>query len=217
MDGGDVARIVRVDFELLPQPLDRVVDGAGRGLGGIAPDFAEQLAAMDDESPPLGEIEQQIELTAAEVDRAARIVGTQVLKIDDDPAEPDADDGAPCPPEEGVQPRLELVEVERLGDVVVGAGLEAPEDVGLLIAGGQHDDGSTAAGPDETAELEPVGARQHDVEQHEIGRERARGGQHFVAAVHRFDLESRVGQVVGQDARERPIVLDHEDSLFHGA
>ena len=145
------------------------------------------------------------------------IVGAQVLEIDDELAQPDADDGAACAPEEGVQPRLELVEVERLGDVVVGAGLETPQDVGLLIAGGQHDDRRSAAGPDEAAEVEPVRARQHDVEQHEIGPERARGRQHLVAAVHRFDFESRVGQVIGQDARERLIVLDHEDSLFHGA
>jgi hypothetical protein len=68
-----------------------------------------------------------------------------------------------------------------------------------------------------TAHVEAVEPRQHHVEEHEIGPERAKGGEHFRAPFDRFHLESRVGQAVGKHAGERAIILDHEDSLFHGA
>ena len=67
--------------------------------------------------------------------------------------------------------RAQLANAERLGDVVVGAGLEAEHLLGLLRAGGQHQDRRAhAAAPQLAADFEAVFARQHDVEQDRVER-----------------------------------------------
>src|SRR6478752_3879818 len=58
--------------------------------------------------------------------------------------------------EQGPHARAELPDRERLGDVVVGAELEADDLVELVVAGGQHDDRHRAPGAELLADLEPV-------------------------------------------------------------
>ena len=66
-------------------------------------------------------------------------------------------------------PGEQLGEPERLGDVVVGAGVETHDDVGLLAAGGQHDDREPfVAGAQGPAHGEAVEVGQGQVEQHEV-------------------------------------------------
>ena len=67
----------------------------------------------------------------------------------------------------------ELGDLERLLDVVVGAGLEADDDIDRVGARGQHHDRDRRGPADRPADLEAVEARQHDVEEHEV--ERLRG------------------------------------------
>ncbi len=83
---------------------------------------------------------------------------------------------APGPPQHGADARLQLLEVERLGDVVVGAELEALELVRLLIARRQHDDRRAAALPDRvrTARIRPGPAASHPAARGRA-RRRARG------------------------------------------
>ena len=67
-------------------------------------------------------------------------------------------------------PREQFLEGERLGQVVVGAGVEAGDPLGHRIAGGQHQDGQVVAGAAElTAHLEPVQPRHHHVEHQGVG------------------------------------------------
>ena len=70
-------------------------------------------------------------------------------------------------PQLGAQPREQFVEPERLGDVVAGPRLQAPDDVFLGIQAGQHDDGYLVAFPSENvAEIAAVAIRHSDVEDH---------------------------------------------------
>ena len=74
-------------------------------------------------------------------------------------------------PQQRLDPAHQLAQRERLGDVVVGAELEAHDLVELVVAGGQEQD--RCLGPDgaQPAEhLEAVDAGQADVEQDEVGR-----------------------------------------------
>ena len=65
----------------------------------------------------------------------------------------------------------QLAQPERLGQVVVGAELEADDLVDLVVAGGQDEDGHLRAGRAEPAEdLEAVHARQAHVEHDEVRR-----------------------------------------------
>ena len=70
-----------------------------------------------------------------------------------------------------MDPRDELPGAERLGEVVVGADGEPDDEVGLGVAGGEHQDGHRAVALDAPAHLEAVEAREHQVEDDEVGTE----------------------------------------------
>jgi hypothetical protein len=66
-------------------------------------------------------------------------------------------------------PCHEFLRAERLGDVVVGAQLEADQLVGLVGAGGQHDDRHRRLAPERTCHIEPIDDRQPEVEDDQVG------------------------------------------------
>ena len=68
----------------------------------------------------------------------------------------------------GAHAREQLGEPERLDQVVVGAGVEAGDDVELLVAGGEDEDGQLGAGGAQAAaDLDAVDVGQPEVEDHE--------------------------------------------------
>ena len=72
-------------------------------------------------------------------------------------------------PQQGAQPGQQLLEVEGLGEIVVGAGIEALDTVVNGAARGQHEDGSAKARAAKfPADGVAVLHRQHDVEDHDI-------------------------------------------------
>ena len=77
--------------------------------------------------------------------------------------------------EQGPDPGDEHRERERLGEVVVGAGVERLGLVEVAVLGREHQDrGPDAGGPEVGADLEAVAAGQHDVEHDQV--EGALGG-----------------------------------------
>ena len=85
----------------------------------------------------------------------------------------------------------ELTDRERLGDVVVGAHLEAEHLVDLVVLGGEHDDRHLAAAAHAPADLDPVQLRQHDVEDDEIEPLLGEAVERLAAVVSRHDLVAR--------------------------
>jgi hypothetical protein len=80
-------------------------------------------------------------------------------------------------PQDGPDAGQQLLQVERLGHVVVAAEPESVDLVGPGVAGGQEEYRHRAgppAGPGQAAQaaqdLEAVQVGQHDVEQHQVGR-----------------------------------------------
>ena len=69
----------------------------------------------------------------------------------------------------GLHPRDELGRGERLGEVVVGAELEAEDAVDLAVAGGEEDHRHLRRGADALAHLEAVEVGEADVEHDEPG------------------------------------------------
>ena len=68
------------------------------------------------------------------------------------------------------QPGDELVEVKRLGHVVVAPGAEAGQAIGHGVARGEEEDRSVdAARPQRLAEVAPVGVGQADVDDQAVG------------------------------------------------
>ena len=123
-------------------------------------------------------------------------------------------------PRHRAHPRHELVRAERLGDVVVGAELEAADAVRFFGARGQHDDGHAGGGlvgAQRLADIEAAHARQHDVEDDDVDRMVADVGERLVAG--RRDVRRPAGllQVVGDELRDIAIVFGNEDVHRGGA
>ena len=105
----------------------------------------------------------------------------------------------------------QLARRERLRHVVVGAELEPDDPVGLLAARGEHDHRQLGARADPAAELEPVRARKHHVEDDEVGRVAL---EQLARAVAVGGLERPVAlplEVADDDLADRRLVVDDEN------
>src|SRR5262249_43264472 len=109
--------------------------------------------------------------------------------------------------------------VERLDQVVVGAGPE-PADLLLDLAlGRQHDDRDVARGaflgPDLRRDLIPVELREHDVQEDQVGRLGAPQPESLGTVSSDDDLVPLLLQRVLEQALDVWIVVDDEDLRGH--
>ena len=107
------------------------------------------------------------------------------------------------------------VDAERLGDIVVGAGFEAEDRVGVAVGRGQHDDrGAHALAAHQLAEFAAVHVGQADVEQDRVVVGELRLLQTLGG---RADLDGREAivevELLGQNGPQRLVVVDQEDLL----
>ena len=116
----------------------------------------------------------------------------------------------------GAHPRHDLLGLEGLDDVVVGAALQAEHDVDRVALGGEHDDRHAALGPDLPAHLEAVGAGQHEVEQHDVGPLPPERAERRVAVRDDGRLEPLAAQHDAEHLGERRVVVHHEHAALHG-
>ena len=115
----------------------------------------------------------------------------------------------------GAHPGDELLGLERLDDVVVGAGLQAHDDVDGVGLRGEHDDRHAGLGADLAAHLEAVDAREHDVEEHQVGAVLAEDADGGGAVGDVVDLEPLVAQDDAEHLRQRQVVVDDQHATFH--
>jgi hypothetical protein len=82
--------------------------------------------------------------------------------------------GGLAPPQYRVDPGDQLARIEGLGKVVVGAHLQADDAVHLVALGGEHHDRGPVvplggiSPPEAAADREPVLARKHEIEHHQV-------------------------------------------------
>ena len=150
------------------------VDGAGVGGERVAPDPFQDLVAGEDQALVADQVAEQLELTGGELHRAALEDDLVAGRVDGEAAQVS---GARDRIRVGVgaaQDRLDpgdqLAGRERLGHVVVGAELEAEDLVGLLLLAVTTMIGTLPPAMQRPGHLEPVHARQHQVEQDQPGR-----------------------------------------------
>ena len=130
--------------QLLADLGDVDVDGAGVAVPAVAPHAVEDLLAGQRPAPVLGQVAQQLELLAGAVDdprRAAR-TSRRPRSITAPPTSMTSAAGADASdaPQDRLHPGHQLPGRERLGEVVVGAHLEAEDPVDLAVPGGEEDD-----------------------------------------------------------------------------
>jgi hypothetical protein len=123
-----------------------------------------------------------------------------------------------CPSAENrLDARHEFAHAERLAHVIVCAKLQADDAVGLLAAGGDHDDGQVAGGAKLAAHLEPVHLGQHHVQQNQIRLCLARKAQSLTPVGRHQNFEVGGAQVVSEQIRDRGFVIDDEDAGGHAS
>ena len=113
--------------------------------------------------------------------------------------------------------RQQLARVEGLGQVVVGADLEADDAVDVLDLGGEHDDRRRVVGRAQAAaDRQAVFAGQHQVEHDQVD---GLARQHAVQRLGVFgqqDLEAFLRQVAAQQVADARIVVDDDDAVGRG-
>src|SRR5262249_14782129 len=156
------------------QPADMNVDGASFDIDIGAPDRVEQLFAREYAARMLHQLIEQTIFRRPEMDVPLGAPYAMAAAVDGDLAHGDdvLDQTRPHAAHDGAHAGQQLAHREWLDDVVIGAGIEAANAVGLFAARSQHHDGDIAkmAAPAQpAADFYARKLRQHPIEQHEIG------------------------------------------------
>ena len=120
-------------------------------------------------------------------------------------------------PQQRAQPREELLERERLDEVVVGARVETGDPVAHGAARREHQDRHrVAVGADTACDLEPVDHGQHHVEHDGIGGGVHESGQPLRAVLCHDQLVALALEGPHQRVAHGGLVLDDQDSHRFG-
>ena len=168
---------------------------------------------MHDLLPPLSEIAQQLELAVRQVHWCLVAARALRAKVDDELPDEEALERGMRAPQHGADASEQLLQVERLGDVIVGAELQPLHLVGLLAARRQDDDGHLARLPQHRAQIEAVEVGQRQVEHDQIGRRCTHIADGRLAVRDSVDAIAFEDEVVTQHAPEGRVVFDDEDPL----
>ena len=150
-----------------------------------------------------GQHPQDFELTMREPQIAACARRESPPEVDGDTAQLNRADRRLHSAQHGMDAGDQLLHVERLGDVIVGAEAQSLQLVCLLTARRQNNDGSLPAVSEHASELEPAEIGQHHVKDHKIGHKRAVQCERALRMRGPLDFEAVHDQVVAQYLRER--------------
>src|SRR3954447_21347429 len=212
-------RVLGVALELLAQVADVDVDRPRIAERRVAPDARQQHVAGEDAAGAGGQRLEDLELDEGEVDVGAADADGALERVElevDDVQRLVLVDGLgarhPRAAQRGPDARAELPQRERLGDVVVGAELEAEDLVDLLGLRGEHDDRDGRARAQPPADLEPVELGHHHVEDDEVERALAEALERLAAVGRPDDVVAVLLQGEAEQRLDRLLVVDEEDA-----
>src|SRR5687768_9339516 len=147
----DVAGLRRIGLDLVPDVADVDVDGALVLLQRVVvvADQLEQLRSRVHAARPRGKVTEQVELGRGQTDALAVTRHPPALEVDDEVLAPEGAAGlcigqlAIGATQEGLDARHQLLDAERLDQVVIGPHLEPDDLVHLVRAGSQEQDRRT--------------------------------------------------------------------------
>src|SRR3954451_24957953 len=128
-------------FELSAEVRDEDLDRVRDGEGVVAPDLVEQPLPRDDEALVAHQVLEQLELSLREVDRA--IAPRDLVCVGGQGQVPRPWRRHPArrpPPQQRAHAREQLLSLERLDEVVVGADVEALDARVECVARGEDED-----------------------------------------------------------------------------
>src|SRR3954453_4325335 len=146
------------------------LDGVRRCERIVAPYLLEEPLSRHDDALVAHEVFEQLELALGEIDLATLapdLVRVRVeLQVADD--EPRTSARRPAA-QQRAQAREQLLALERLDEVVVGAGVEALDARLDRVARGEHEDRHIVGRAQAPRDLDAVDLRQAEIEDHEVG------------------------------------------------
>src|SRR5665811_225501 len=147
-DTVQVSRIRRGLAELASQPGEVNVDGPVASSITLTPDVRQQLSFCDYLTRPLRQGQQEVKLLARQVDWRSVQVDQAFSWVDlQAPHHQRAlNGGGAAATKHRAQPGLDLFDPEWLDDVVVGAGVQGSDHVGIVVPSRDDDDGHIAHG-----------------------------------------------------------------------
>ena len=206
--GGDDPRFA----EALAQRRDRDADGVGERVRVLVPRPLQQLFGADDTALGGDEHLEHRELLAGQRDVAAVAVDLAAERIE--PQARDLEHRRPAvgaPAVERSETQHELLELERLREVVVGA---EPEPGGLVVepvGGGEHEDRHAAAGGDDAlGDLVAGGPGDVAVEDGDVVGVDAQQLQRGVAVTGDVCRDRLQAQAVADRVRHQGLVLNEQ-------
>jgi hypothetical protein len=183
------------------------------------PGVGEQLLARQHLVGVAAEHLGQGELAGRQVDGAVGDVGSAGAQVEGELAHPEHG-RLRCPVAAAAQPHpgQDLLERERLGDVVVGAALQAGHGVADAVAGGEDDHRDVDPGLAEPPEHgEPVHLGQSDVEDEQVELAAAGVVVGGLPVGHRGRGEAVAAQPLLEEGRDPPLVLGDEHAVHRAA
>src|SRR4051812_26535523 len=167
-DGVQQARLA-ARLELAAQVGDEDLDRVRLRERVVAPDLVEQALARDDDALVAHQVLEQLELALGQLDHpvaAQDLVGVGVeLEVGHHERGRAA---RRAPAQQGADARQQLLAVERLDEVVVGAGVEALHTGINGIPRREHEDRDVAVGAHLLGHVEAVEPGQAEVEQDQV-------------------------------------------------
>ena len=190
------------------------VQGLRRAEPGLVPDAGHQLVPGQDLARASGQHGQQVELLRSQGQLLRAEVGPPSQQIQPQPADLDAGPLLRAGPAAQVrpEPRHQLGEPERLGQVVISARVQRDHHVELAGPGGQHhDDPVRHHGPQAAAQHHPVDVRQAQVQEHQVRRFRRGGRQRLGTTRGQPGAVAMAGQRLDELTADILVVLDQQD------
>jgi hypothetical protein len=194
------------------------VDQAAVAEVAVAPDALQQDLAAEHPAGAGGQLDQQLELGLGEVDLVAGATDHALVGDDLEVAEPQVGAGRVAgagPAQQRPDAGRQLLGRERFGEVVVGAGFEPGDDVVGVGASRDHDDRHVGRLADLPADLEPVEAGEHDVDQHHVGRLALEGGECFFAGLGLLDCPALIFECELDRGADALVVFNGQDASGH--
>src|SRR5688572_30462858 len=183
----------------------------------VAPDLYQQLVVCDHPARVLYEVIEQPIFRWAQLDEfplqpdfAAVEVDLEAVVHLDDIVHRAA--RALRAADDGFDTADQLARAEGLGDVIVGAKLQATHPVILLALCSEHDHGHIAALPDGLQHFEPVEVGHHYIQQNQIGSDIAQFLNGLLTVEGLRDLESIMLQVHTDETHHALLIIHHENA-----
>src|SRR5262252_6385405 len=126
MHGVNESRMMGVHLNLLAEPCHGRVDGSREGCLSVTPQVLQQLVAVDHVSLSLREIVEDFEFLVCQPKIRVVAYGRPCPEIDRDRSHRQYFKARTCAPQDGADTGEQLFEIEWLGQIVVGAVVQAP-------------------------------------------------------------------------------------------